>query len=686
MRQCRLAAFTAWSAWALLVATQYFAVPDELLIIADTGLGSLPHAGPAALRAARAIAGAAVVLLAAWGTGAFATRLLFDRTTLNAAERLLVGGACGFAALSAGLLGLAFLNLYRPAIVSAAVAAAAIAGAIDITRRNFRALSLPVCRARDLPFVACSVAAVGCAFVGALAPETEYDALWYHLWLPVQWLQAGGPVDIVHEYPSLYPLSWELLGGAAYVVGGPGAAKLLHFVCLPLLGLVTSRLTSAWFPSASTQLAAALAIATPITIWEATTAYVDLALAWNVAVSLYALTRYCTSRDRRWLITAALVMGAALAVKHLALVALAIATCVLLIVELRRSKRVREPIAVAVLFAAVALAVPAPWYARAFAASGNPVFPDMYRLFGGAPAERWSAQAEQGLQAFKDRFGTPRDVEHLLRLPWDMTVHGARFGGTLGPLFLILVPPALIGRRVRGAAWMAAAACAAYLAVWASPISSFQMRFVIPLLPLLAALGAEGARRVQGTVRTSRGGALVTAGVFVVLLFNLPPTSGWHEPDRERDNGWMTHIVRGLPFGVVLGAESEEDYLARTIPSYRAWRFVNSALPADVRILTFSGGDHLYSDRPRIWSESVAGRAATWGAPAGEERHASDALHALGVTHVLFDKRQVEHGEVSTLAIASERMRTCCLTLAYEDARFALYRVRGSGLPGDGER
>jgi hypothetical protein len=108
---------------------------------------------------------------------------------------------------------------------------------------------------------------------------------------------------------------------------------------------------------------------------------------------------------------------------------------------------------------------------------------------------------------------------------------------------------------------------------------------------------------------------------------------------------------------------------------------VNAALPADARILTFSGGDHLYSERPRIPSDSVAGRPATWGAPAGEERRATEGLHALGVTHVLFDKHQFEHGKVRTLAIASEQMRICCLALAYEDAHFALYRVRGSGLP-----
>ena len=52
------------------------------------------------------------------------------------------------------------------------------------------------------------------ALVAALAPETEHDALWYHLWLPEQWLRHGVPFDTVNEYVTLYPLTWELVFGA----------------------------------------------------------------------------------------------------------------------------------------------------------------------------------------------------------------------------------------------------------------------------------------------------------------------------------------------------------------------------------------------------------------------------------------------------------------------------------------
>ena len=70
--------------------------------------------------------------------------------------------------------------------------------------------------------------------------------------------------------------------------------------------------------------------------------------------------------------------------------------------------------------------------------------------------------------------------------------------------------------------------------------------------------------------------------------------------------------------------------------------------------------------------------AAVWGAEAGNEDTAVRALNELGVTHVLFDKRQFEDGLIGlqSIAIASEQMRRCCLTLVYQDNRFALYEVR----------
>ena len=671
-------AVAAWLAWAVVVSLHYFAVPsDELLIFVEGRLRGFPYWREAAGRAAQALAGAGLVLAAAWGIGHLITHPLRDRFTAPA-ERVVSRLSFGLAALGVGMFALAGAGLYRPRVVTGVLFVCAAVALALLLRGGVRGPRLRVQPSVDVLYLCAAGLAVAFAFIGALAPETEYDALWYHLWLPALWLEAGRPVDVIEEYISLYPLGWDLVGGAAMAAGGPIAAKLLHFSCLPLLGVSTWLLTQRLAPGASPALAAALAVVTPLTIWEATTAYLDLAVAWYLASSVYALLRYQETRARGWLLTSAVTMGAALATKHLALVALAIVTPILLVREFQIHRRYRRAAAVTVLFVSVALVPPAPWYVRAYAASGNPVFPDMYSLFGARPAERWSPDAERGLAEFKARFGPERTPANLLRLPWDMTVHAASFGGTLGPIFLILVPAAFIGARLRRPVAVAGLGALAFLAVWASPVSSFQMRFLVPLVPILAALGAEGARRLQAAGERARrgGGHGVPAVTLALLLLNLPPASGWHEPDRDGWTGWMTHILRGVPARVVFGGEPAEAYLARTVPSFRAWRFAEASLPAGARILTFSGGDHLYSRTSRLWSDATAARAATWGTPAGAEEAALAALRELRVTHVLFDKRQIEDGSIAAIAIGSSAMRACCLALEYEDDRFALYRVR----------
>jgi hypothetical protein len=671
--------------WTATVVSLYFIRPDELAIL--DGPLTYPTMWRTALaEMSRAVLGALIVLLAGRGAAAIVPERLLPFE--HALDRVLVLLAVGLVGVSLLSQGAAYGGLYTPRVVVAGVVLLSIVG-VASAGRDLSQLRRPRLRGADGLYAAITVTALLMALVGALAPEIEYDALWYHLWLPQQWLLAGRPVDIVEEYVSLYPLGWDLLYGAALTVGGAGAAKLLHFFCLPLLAATTWRLTRELTPDASPALAAALTVAAPTLIWEATTAYVDLALAWYLALAVLAVVRYHATHDRRWLIIGAVVLGGALAIKHLGLVAMAIIGTCLVGAEFARSRRIATVLRTGLLFALVALAVPAPWYARAFLQAGNPVFPDLYGVFGASPEERWSDVAERGLGRFKARFGRERTAANLLTLPWDVTVHGARYGGTLGPLFLLLIPAALLpGGRMRHRAAVIAA-CGAYLAVWASPISSFQLRFVIPLVPLLAVLGALGAERIGRLARSlsAVGSPAVTAMLAILLVLNLPVFTEAHDNGRERIGLWLTHVMGPLPISVVIGAESREQYLERRVPSFRAWQFINHHLPADARILTFTGGDHFYSARRRLWSDATAARPLTWGAAAGAEDQVRTALPRRGITHVLFDRRQLTDGSVDDLAIASAQMRNCCLYPIYSDARSVLYEVVSTmRRPVDGQR
>jgi hypothetical protein len=692
-----VAVLVAAAAWAGWVGAHAFA-PDgfsALDLLDDGTIEPGRYVWTAARRAAWGGFGALLVWAAIWQTGRWLTTAA-DSLFADTHERLQVALAVGAAGVSCLFVAASQLRLYRPAVVAALTVALAVsrprawAGAVAAIRaalRTARRSRLVAARA-DAAYAACAAVAVAWAGIAALAPEVEYDALWYHLWLPARALAAGAPVDIVEEYVSLYPLGWELLNGAALTLGDPVAAKLLHFVCLPLVAGATCLAARDLAPRVSRPLLVALVVCTPTLLWEASTAYVDLALAWLVTVGAVALLRYRRTSDRRWLLVAGVVMGGALGVKHLALVVLAIGVVAVALGGSRHrspgtdaAPRVTVNVRAAALFGAVALVIALPWYARAWAASGNPVFPELYDVFGGGPPERWTAETAEQLTAFKARFGTTRDVGSLVLLPWNVTVHAARFGGSLGPLFLVLLPFSLLGRWPR-AALAVAAGCFAYAAVWASPFGSFQLRFVLPLVPFMAVGAAAGA---GGLLRHARQSAVpawaVHAPVIVLLTLNLPFFTVWQEPDRKGWSGWLTHVPRGLPLGVVAGAESEEAYLTRRVPTYRAWQYLAVHVAPGSRVLTFSGGDHYYSRTWRLWSDAAIARPVTWDAQVGHEAQLRDDVAALRISHVLVERRALEQPALSGLPLWSDRLRTCCLRPAYEDNAALVFRFETTPPP-----
>jgi Dolichyl-phosphate-mannose-protein mannosyltransferase len=641
----------------------------------------LPFFQEASVSFVTSVLGTLAILLAGQVLG-LAIRRLLRWKAQDWREAFLFQTALGLGGLSSLFLLEAWLGLYRPGFVRAFLGLLLLAGALWLAVRGLKSTrKVPVLNRRvfasmrsDRLWLGIVLLAVAIGLVGALAPEIEYDALWYHLWLPQQWLLAGHPVDFIQEYVSLYPLHWELLYGAGLVMGGAGAAKLLSFACLPLGALLAWQLTRRFTPGASPWLAAALFVTTPIVLWEATTAYVDLALALFLGLAVYALLAYLEQRTWQWLVLTAILFGLSLAIKNLALLLWvpAVAGLGLFLWREGRSWRAALP---AFVVAGVSLLFALPWYLRSYLASGNPFFPDLYAIFGAYPVERWSPVSERGLAAFKDHFGTPRTLQNSLLLPWNMTVHAAQFGGTLGPLYLILLPLLALGRRSQAVTWMTGLGLS-YLILWASPLSSFQMRFLVPITPLLAVLGGEGLHRGLGWFSaTKRTQQLATAGLTFMLFLNLPPFTSFHEGDRAVWDGWLTHIVHTVPVGVVTGHTGREAYLEKEVASYRAWQYINSNLPANARVLTFSGGDQFYSQRERISSDASLANQAIWGAPRGEEQKALRELHRLGVTHLLFDKREIDQGKLDDLAITEPGVIALKCDKEYEDDRFILYRL-----------
>jgi hypothetical protein len=319
-----------------------------------------------------------------------------------------------------------------------------------------------------------------------------------------------------------------------------------------------------------------------------------------------------------------------------------------------------------------------PWYLRSYLVSGNPVFPELYGLFG-APPERWDALTRAGLQQFLDNFGRPRTLYNLATLPWHMTVHAEAYHGALGPLFLVLLPFLALRRRLGKIGWPAGFALG-FVFVWASPLASFQMRFLVPIAPILAILASSAFSRLAAAVRSACGRRAELGAISLVallLIANLPPFTAFHERDRVGWDGWLNSVLHGVEWGVVLGAESQQAYLQRKVRSYGVWTFANRDLPQDARVLTWAGGDQFYVERDWLWAYSTLARPVAW-LEASAQADYLPGLRELGVTHLIVDQELRER--LKSLPVGDGPPEGW-FDLLYEDHHYSLHRVRWEHAP-----
>ena len=637
-----------------------------------------------------ALSGVASLLLAGafFGAGWGAGRTLLRRVHLPRPHRGLVEvavgtGVLGYVAFALGVTGL----LRRPALAGVLVVGVV---ALVFSRPARRVAVPPGLLGRGLPRWSglAAAAAAGFALLGALLPEIEYDALWYHLTFPRRYLEAGWLLDLPCEHMSPTPQQVEMLYTYGLLLGDARGAKLIHLGFGLLSAVWAAVLAWRWLGARWAMLATALFLTAPTVLWEMTTAYNELPLAFAATGAVALLLEWLRTGQRRLLFFAGVLLGVGLAGKHLAFFFLApLAIGVLLSAGRRRGAA--AGVAESALFVVAALAVALPWYIRAWTMTGNPLFPMFYGPLSamGLPLGRWDAQSESGWAAAMGRYGHGRSPAALLLLPWRATWDGVRYAGSLGPAWLLFLPLLpLTWRGLRTELRLVAVLAGTFLLLWATPFSSFQLRYLVPLVPLLAVLVAGVVRSLDGLLRRSgwRGARLWLAGtVAAVLLLNLPVFYSL----ADARTGWIPHTfhsVKPSAFATVLGLRDVDLYLAQRVEPYRAIQRLNAAVPADVRVVTFAEAAHFYARPELLMDYSRCVSPATWGASRGQEAEAYRLLRAAGVTHVLWDPTRRDL-EPDSFAIASPRFRREYARPIHVDERAEVYELRpgSSGIPLD---
>ena len=576
-------------------------------------------------------------------------------------ERNLFGLALGLGMLAYGMLALGLLGGLYPLAGWLLLAGLATLGAKSHARMG-REIGGRLRRGLRLPRWGWAVAALFLVlalvpFIGVWTPPvlalpsvpfspefyTEWDSISYHLADPKLYLQAHRIYYLPWESHSNFAFTAEMWYLFALMQRGTGngipLAKLFHFACGVGACLAVYAFGARHLSRKIGLLAAGLLASTPIVLWEAGTAYVELASLFFTTLTLLAVANGIAARDGRWLRLGAVLMGLTLSTKATSLTTLALLAAGLLFWQMRLEKQTwQRAVGTVAVWCALALAVGSPWYIKSAVYTGNPVYPFYSRLF---PSRYWNANLGAAYDASNANFGLGKSLGEVhsptsaISSPWNLTLYLLPGHPPSSPAFrpfndfqtpLVALSPLLLATLFFPAFGLGASGMVRALGLYA--LCSFALwfatvqyvRYLLPALPVFCLLAAWVLVRVWEERWRSR---YVLAGLGVCsLAFTLYVGA---------------ELVR-LQAPVVFGRQSQGDYITRGFAPYPAMQFINTQLPAKTKVVFYGNPFGFYCDKPYLWGDAQHSTYIPY-----DTFHDADDLRAylakIGVTHILVNWR-----------------------------------------------
>jgi hypothetical protein len=595
---------------------------------------------------------AAALFLLFYLTGHAATRRLAPLPLAAAPEeraalRLIVGVAVWVTLLFA----LAALQRLRPAPVAGVAAAVLVWGLWSVWKE--RALGVAA-RAPDRPIVPrdplavllllAMAVAIAALWAQTLRPIVAWDADVYHLTIPRLYLEHGGFRRIPFNVYSNWPLAVQLLYALAMVIKDYVLATALHFgfgvALIVLLGVAAARATTPLWGA----IAAASLLLHPVFLFEIRVAYVDVACAFLLFAAFLAVHRALEdpSTQRRAMVLAGVACGVLAAAKLNGIFgALCIATTYV-VSRLRARTPPRALVGPLLAFAAPIAVLVSPWIAKSLWLTGNPVYPLFYDLFGGP---EWSTALGGAHQSWQRAIGMGRSPLDFLLLPARVLFLGGEgyehFDGRLHPLLGVLLAIAPLGLRRHPLAARALGAAGVWFVLWAA--SSQQMRFLIPVLPLVTLAAVVGLHRLSE--RWLPRPKLVADSLALILIALVVQAN-------------LRYLGQAPRLYAAYWTHSGE---LRAHATDEVFGVIDQRLPADAKLLFININRGFFCRREYIADSFF--EASQTGAllrDLSQRGGVGSGLRDLGITHVLIDgeTRGIDYPQEFVALLASPANRT----------------------------
>ena len=499
-------------------------------------------------------------------------------------------------------------------------------------------------------------------FIFCLVPPSgnDYDSLVYHLAAPMQYLMAGGIHVLPYDHHTFFPFTMEMLYLCGLQLSGPVLAKLFHWLML-LLGCLTilaignqlkSRCNGLW--------AAVIFVSLPLVLFEATTAYIDLALIFFSLLAFLCFFNWLEDREIKWLAWCGIFCGFCLGIKYSGVF---IAFFIGLWLLGTMAKRRQWQFAGIGIFLFWMIAAGGFCYAKNAVLTGNPVYPFAYSIFGG---KGWTQQMATAYEADQHEFGYGRKPLDWVMLPWrfsmaplnDISVSNSgitlapqpfwpfsveiltpqtgiangRFEviglltqSLFGPLLLALCFPLIFVRRKPRIIGFCLWSFLFFYILWA--IGSQQLRYLLvpaALLCLAAGWMVDYSWKRSAILKWTTTGAVAISCIFApaYLYFQSQQT---------------------LP--VILGQVTPDNYLQRSFGGYDAMQWANKNTPKDAVYAIYGEPRCFYLHKKYFWADDPHNNLIDY-PKIKTAQELIDALKQLKATYILWNTTPGRNGGV----------------------------------------
>jgi len=554
--------------------------------------------------------------------------LIRFRDDLDPAERLGIGGIFGLGAIGTAML----VVLYLPSGVLIATGlavllpVASLAWALKTRALDGLRFGLPQGVTLLGPVVLAILAIFPLIAVLAPSDSTDWDSLAYHLAVPKLWIAQGQASYVPAIHHSNFPFAVDNLYILGLQWGGQSGAKAfsLAFLVFGMIGLFG--LARRWYGSPTAWWAPVGLAAAPVVLWEAGTAYIDVAHGLFAGLGLlYAgdvLKRTIADGNAKpylLLTVVALSLGAGSKYTGLQIV---VVTALALFLLMAGAKRTRQGLTTAIFVGLVAVGLAAPWYIKNAVVVGNPVYPFFSGVHGGRDWGEWHAAVyKDEQQSFGvGRTETGRDPLQFGHAVLGLAYQPGRFvnpqqqiglgfpTGAIG--FVGLLAMGLWGASGRAGRreQTVLLACLLMFGLWF--FLSQQSRY-------LTSVVVPGAVLAAGAVRRLKIGPVLSVGIAGQAAYTA----------------WMLHGTQTVDqLSVVTGRVSTEEYQTARIGFYPASQAINQNGDVE-QVVLFDEVFGYLLDVPYMWGNPGHSTVIPY-SDFSTGREFAAGLKKLGFSHV----------------------------------------------------